>query len=784
MYHAVRGLLRRPLFTAAAVASLALGLGAITTVFSVVNALLLKPLPYRDAARLVAIWPAQYFANREIDAFRARARSYEEVASLSPGWLMALTDVTVPRQLNGAKVSGNLFAMLGAEPVVGRRFGMEAELPGEDKVALLSWELWQSSFNGDAAVVGRSIRLDREMYRVVGVMPAAFRPLGASSDLWVPMAMDETAMAWAGATTAAFGRLRPDVTPAMATSELNILAGHLQKEFSLAPNWSQSVAVVSLKESMVGAVRPTLLILFSAVAFLLLIASANVANLLLVRNAERRHELAVRASLGATPRDLARFIAAEGAVLGIAGAIAGLVVTVGGVGLLRRILPPGLPRLEEIGIDLRVVGAAVGFAVIATIAFALAPALQGKSAALAARLRTGRTVAGHGQRTRGLVVSAEIALALILTVGATLMGRTLVALNAVDPGLRADHLLTLRLQPSTASDDALRAYWSTVLQRVRGIPGVTSAGTVLHLPASGRKWMGPVEVEGRPLNPGESPVRTAWQSVSPEYLQTAGVPLVSGRPLSSTDGPNDPRVMLVNQTFARTFFAAEDPVGRRVKAGNGTQGQWTTIVGVVGNIRHDSLNVAAGPEIYVPFAQRTVVATALVVRTAGDPLRFAAPVRDAVWSVDRNVPISDVRTMDDLFAQSLSRQRMVLILLGLFAGVGLLLSGVGIYGVVAYGVRQRTRELGVRVALGADRAAIRALVLGQGVRYAAAGVLIGLPLALALSRLMRAMVFGVTTSDPASFVGVAMLLVGVALLASWIPARKAAAGDPTAILRD
>jgi putative ABC transport system permease protein len=392
------------------------------------------------------------------------------------------------------------------------------------------------------------------------------------------------------------------------------------------------------------------------------------------------------------------------------------------------------------------------------------------------------------------MVAVEVALALVLTIGATLMGRTLIALNQVDPGLRTDHLLTMKVQPSTGvdvsgkgimgADDALRAFWDIVLRQVRELPGVTSAATVLHLPADGRKWMGAVTVEGRPLGIGESPRRTAWQSVSPDYFRTVGIPLIRGRPFTGTDGPGSPRVIAVNTVFAEQNFPGEDPLGKRVKAGNGTQNDWATIVAVVGSVRHDSLNVPPGPEIYVPFAQRTVVATALVVRTTANPLILAGPIRELIWAVNRNVPISDVRTMDQVFASSLSRQRMVLILLGLFAGMGLVLSAVGIYGVVAYGVRQRLREIGIRVALGADAARIERLVLGRGLGYAVVGVLAGLPLALMLARLLRAMVYGVGTNDPVSFVVVPVLLVSVALAASWIPARRAATGDPVQVLRD
>ncbi len=782
---AARALARRPAFTLTAVASLALGLGAVVTVFAVADALFLTPLPYREPDRLVAVWPSRMLGNREVAAFRDRARSLDDVASLSPGWLMALTGVSTPRQLDASRISGNLFSLLGVTPVLGRAFGPDAEQPGRAPEVLLSWELWRDAFGADPRVLGRSIVLDQLGYQVVGVMGRDFRPLGKAADLWTPMTMDPTDMPWAGATVHAYARLRRGLGVAAAAADVRAIAADLQREFGHSPDWTTGAGVVGLQESMVSQTRTTVLVLAAAVAFLLLIAAANVANLLLVRNAERRHELAVRASLGATPGAIGRFVAAEGAVIGAAGALGGIALAVAGVALVRRILPPDLPRLEAIAVDARVVAAAAVLGAVTAAIFSLVPAVSGRDVALATRVRSGgRTLAGQGQRARGLVVAAEVGLAVILTTGAMLMGRTLVALHHVDPGFRTDHLLTMVLQPSGRTSEQLRTYWDEVLARVRAVPGVTAAATVLHRPVGGRTWQGDVEVDGRPLPPGVSPQRTAWQVVSPGYFRTAGIPLLRGREFGPGDRADVPRVIAVNTVFAERVFPGEDPVGRRVKAGNGTQNEWATIVAVVGAVRHDSLNGPPGPEIYAPFSQRVVVATALVLRTATPPLAVARAVQEQVWTVDPDVPISDVRAMDDLYAASLSRQRMVLVLLGLFAGLGLLLSAVGIYGTVAYGVRQRLREIGIRMALGADAGAIRRLVLGSGLGYAALGLLAGGPVAWVLAPLMRSQVYGVTPGDPATFALVPCVLVLVAAAASWIPARRAAAGDPTVVLRD
>lgn len=781
----LRSLRRRPTFALTAVVSLGLAIGANATVFSVVNALLFRPLPYRSPEALVAIWPEHFLANREIDALRSRARSYEQVAAFSPGWLMALTGVSTPRQLSAARVSGNFFDLLGVPPLLGRPFGAEGDKPGQDEQAVLSYELWQSSFAGDSAILGRPIRLEGTSYTVVAVMPRGFRTFDPETDLWTPLTVDPKEQTWTGAVALAYGRVRPGVAPEAATTELQALAVWMRGEFALAPAWAQGAVVVGLQESLVGGVRTTLLVLLCAVGFLLLVAIANVANLLLVRTEERSHDLAVRAALGANPRAIAALVLGECLALGLSGGALGMVLAYAGVGLLRGILPPDLPRLPEIAVDGEALGVALGLTLLATLLFGFAPALRGSVATLGFRLRAGRTIAGGGERTRGGLIAVEVALALILTVGATLMGRTLLALHRVDPGLRADHLLTLRLQPASRdSAESLRAYWADLLERVRAIPGVASAATILHLPTSGRSWHADVFVDGRPLSPGQSPLRTAWQSVSPGYFETAGVAVGRGRVFGDADGPESPRVVAVNSAFAEQVFPGEDPLGRRVRLGSATRDEWATIVGVVGSVRHAGLDVPPAAEVYVPFAQRSVMANSLVVRTTLDPLTVAAAIRDRIWSVDRDVPISDVRTMDALYSASVTRQRMVLILLGVFAGVSLLLSAIGIYGVVAYGVRQRLREIGVRVALGAGPSVIRRMVLGQGLGYATVGVAVGVPAAFALARLMRGLVFGVPATDALSFTAVPLVLVLVAAAASWLPARRAAAIDPTRILRE
>ncbi|MFI5310391.1 MAG: ABC transporter permease [Gemmatimonadales bacterium] len=780
---ALRPLWRRPAFALTAIVSLGVGIGANATVLSVVNALLLRPLPYAEPERLVAIWPNQTFANQELAAIRERARSYDLIAAYSPGWLMAIVDVASPRQLSASRVSGNFLAMLGATPLIGRLFGMEAEAPGSDLVAVLSYDLWRTTFRAESSVVGRSVVLDGRAYTVVGVMPRGFQAFGAGTDLWTPLTMDRNAMTWSGATSLMYGRLRRGTTTTQASAELGPLASAMQSEFSREPAWARGTRVVGLQENMIGGVKATLFVLLAAVAFLLLIAVANVANLLLVRTSERRQELAVRTSLGATPAQVAALLLGESVTLGIAGGMLGVLLAFVGVALLRGILPANLPRLDEIAVDARVLGAASAITLVAAVLSGVLPALAGLGTGATTRLRSGRNIAGSGGRARGVLVAAEVALALVLTIGAIIMGRTLMSLQEVDRGLRTDHLLTMRVQPAAASSEEYRTYWRQVFAQVRAVPGVTAVATILHLPTSGRNWQAGIEIEGRPLAPGASLPRAGWQSVSDGYFAAAGMPILEGRGFGAGDDASAPLVLVLNSVLAQSLFPGESPVGKRVKAGNATAQQWATVVGVVSSVRHDSLNAPPSPELYAPFDQRVVVANSLVIRTKSDPAVLEPATRERIWSVKRNVPISDVRTMDDLYSASLQRQRMILVLFMLFAGAGLLLSAVGIYGVVAYGVRQRMHEIGIRVALGAGEGSIRRLVIAQGLRHALAGVAAGLAAAFALSGFMRTLVFGVPARDPVSFTLVTVVLVLVAVTASWIPARRAARVDPNEVLR-
>ncbi len=779
----LRGLRRRPAFSVTAIVTLSLGIGATTAVFSIVDAILLKPLPFAEPHRLVAIWPDRFLASREIAYFREHARSYDQVALFSPGWLMALTDVEVPQQLNAGRISGNLFAMVGVRPLLGRTFGLDAEQAANSRVAVLGWTAWQQVFGGDSTIIGRSIVLNGGSYEVLAVMPRGFQLFDQDSDIWTPMTMSPEDFTWTGATSFAYGRLRQGAELQQASAELPSLVRGAQAEFRHPDEWARGFSVIGLHDSLVGGVKRMLWLLFGAVGFLLLIATANVANLLLVRTSERRHELALRLSLGAPALRLARLLLSETVALGMAGGIAAIGIAMLGVRFIPGLLPTDLPRVEEITVDGRVMGFALVVTLLPSLVVALAPIAHALRNSTAMRLRESRGGSPGGERTRGMLVAAEVAMALVLLVGASLMGRTMIALFNVDPGLRAERLLTARMQPSAANgEEAVRAWWRALLTELETVPGVVSAATILHLPTIGRSWSTHVTFEGRTPAPGAAPDRAAWQSVSEGYFATAGIPLLAGRDFGPSDRAGTPRVVIVNDAFASRYYRDESPLGKRIMTSSTTD-EPLTVIGVVGGVRHDSLNAPPVPEVYVPIEQVYVGSTSLVVRTAGDPLALAGAIRDRIRSMDRNVPITDMRTMDDLLSASLHRPRLLLTVMSLFAGLGLLLGLVGIYGVVAYGVQQRVRELGIRAALGADAGRLNRLVVRGGLRYALIGIGIGLPAALALSQALRGFVFGVATTDALSFTLVPAVLLLVALAACWFPARRASRSDPMEVLR-
>ncbi len=786
---ALRTLRRAPAFTTVALATLALGIGVNTAVFSAVNGILLSPLPYPAPSRLVAVWPGHFTSAAELDYLQQHARSYDgKIASFSPGWGIALSFPDRAVQLSGARTSTNFFAVLGAKPLLGRTFASGESAPGTPGVAVLSHELWVSQFGGDSTVVGRSIVLDGETRTVIGVMPAGFSIFQQDAQIWLPLEIDPAARFYTASVALLVGRLVSGATARTAADEFQSLVPDLRRTFNFPDRYGADFTIVSLRDSLVGSMRPMLLVLLGAVGFIVLIAGANVGNLLLARAGGRHLEMAVRSAIGASRRRIVAQMLIESVVLALGGGLLGLALGVAGVKVLKGLLPPDVPRLAGIAVDWPVLGVCAAVTLGIGLLFGLAPAVLGSRQDLQPALRGGRArergVLGRGVRS-GLVV-AEVALAVVLVIGAGLMLQTMWRLSRVDPGFRADHVLSLRVQPSGAgfasAEERVR-YFLAVIDSVRAVPGVTAAGATQHLPLTGFDWHYTVEIDGRPPVPGATPFSPGWRTIAGDYLRTMGIRLLEGRDFDVRDDATAPLVALVNATFARQEFPGESAVGKRIRIGTPATARPATIVGVVGDVRYAALSDEPRPEFYVSERQMPQWAMAIVARTAGDPVALARAVYARVAAISPQVPISDVQPLSRLVWTSVAQRRVVMLLLSLFAAVGLALGAVGVYGVVNYAVSSRVREIGIRIALGAGRSSVTAMVLRQGVIYALAGVALGVMAAGAVSRGVRTLVYGVSPTDLRTYAAVSLALLVTALLSSWLPARRAARVDPVQAIR-
>ena len=789
---ATRSLRKQPGFTAVALLTLALGIGANTAVFSVVDGIMLSPLPYPAPERLVAIWPGHFASSGELELLQQRARSYARgVAAFSPGWGVTLTRSGEPMQLSGARISTNFLTVLGVQPRIGRAFVSGEEVPGSSRVVLLSDALWRGRFGADERIIGRSITLDGSPNTVIGVMPPSFSLFQANADIWMPFEIDRAA-GWykRGGTAFLVGRLHDGITHTAATRELTALVPQLRDALGFDAAYGADARVVSLRDAVVGNLRVTLLVLLAAVGFIVLIASANVGNLLLARASARQKEIAIRTALGASRRRVLRQLVTESVVLAVAGGAFGTLLGGAALSALKSLLPADLPRVDEVGLDLRVLTVCAVVTVASGLLFALAPALHATSIDVDRALRSARgdeRSSRAGGRTRGVLVAAEVALALVLVIGAGLMIETMWKLLTVDPGFRAANVLTMRAQPTGeeyGTSERRRQYFLDVLARLEHAPGVLAVGAAQHLPLTSFNWHNEVEIEGKPLAAGETPFRPGYRTIAGDYFRTMSIPLRAGRVFGATDVAGGGEVAIVSDAFARRAFPDENAVGRRFRAGNATRGRWVTIVGVVGNVRHVALAADPEPEFYLDERQFPQSSMAFVIRTAGDPMTVARPLRDLVAAVGPQVPISQLQTLDGLVARSLATPRVVMTLLLVFAMVGLALGAIGIYGVASYVVSLRAREIGIRIALGAARGSVVRMIVGDGMIYTGAGLMIGLVAAFGLTRAMRSLVFGVSPTDVATYAAVTLLLLVTALLATWVPARRAARVDPARALRD
>ncbi len=802
--YGLRMLARSPGFTTVAVLTLALGIGANSAIFSLVNGILLNKLPYAQPERLVGAWEASAPPGL-LEALRRQGQTMDLAAyTYASGFNL---NGETPLRLAGSTVSANLFSLLGVRPELGRVFRPGEDRPGQDQVVILSHTFWQSYFGGSRDVIGRSIQIDGINREIVGVMPTSFQLPSDVTELWEPMHLDPGSIGpyWGLWSYQLIGALKPDVTIAQAEAEEQLLRPQILKLFPwrMPDDWGQGKHVSFWQQQIVGDVHSKLLLLLGAVTLILLIACANVANLLLARAGARQREVTVRTALGADRGRIVRQLLTESLLLGIGGGAVGLIFAIGGLRALKLLLPADTPRLAAVSIDAQVLGFTAFVAILTGLVFGLVPALRASKLDLEQSLKgdTARTGIGVARRrlSSGLVV-AEIALAMMLVVSAGLLIRTLWRLAQINTGLEGSHVLTARVTPNGnwcqgENFQRCQEFYRQVLERLRTLPTVQDAAAVDAVPLGGRVGPQALAVEDRPLPPGHNPFEV-WQfTITPGYLRTLGIPLLKGRTFTDADYGERPgldqlgsSVVLVSAAAARRFWPGQDPIGKRLKPS--WQKPWRTVVGVVGDVREYSVapKWAEGTigDIYYPYyagVESSAPDMTLVVRTRGLPTQLAQDVRAVVAGVNPDVPLSEVRTMDGILSASISPQRSTMWLFTGFALLALLLGAVGIYGVLSFSVAERTHEIGLRIALGAQRNNVLKLVIGKGFKLTLMGVGIGILGALALTRFLSSLLYGVKPTDPLTFVLVALILAAVALAACYIPARRATKVDPMVVLR-
>ena len=794
--YALRQLARNPGFSLLAVLTLALGIGATTAIYSVVNPVLFRPLPYPGADRIVTLWERGKDDSENNTGYATfldverMSSSFASIAAMS-SWQPTLQGNGEPERLSGQRVTRGFLSVLGVRPALGRDFSADENIRGKHFVVILSHGLWQRRFGADPSVLGRPVTFNGITYTVVGVLPESFESLlSPGATIWAPLAY-EPSLPWACRTCRhlrAIGRLKENVTPEAAVRELDVISGRLVAEHPTDYS-TTGMHVVPLQDRLTRDVRPALLAVLGAVALVLLLACANVSALLLGRAIQREGEFAIRGALGAGKLRVMRQLLTESVLLSLVGGAAGTALAYWGVQGLSALAPPSLPRLQAIGINGGVLLFTALLSVITGLAFGLIPAFATARPDLFAALRPGGRATGLRSRrlARATLVAGEIALALMLLFGAGLLMRSLHRLLSVNPGFDPTALLTMEVQttgPRYQEDPAVRAFFDRASDAVKQVPGVTAAGWTSMLPLGGNFDRYGVRIEGVELaNPADAPSADRY-AVTPGYIEAMRIPLQRGRTITAADAADAPRIVLINQTFAATAWPNSDPIGARLKVG-GPDRPWWTVVGVVGDVRHTGLDEVQAPQIYLPESQWFSADGAMVLtaRIGGDPAERAGAVRAAIRSIDPTLPILQVATMEEVVSATAQQRRFAFVLFQVFAVVALLLAAAGIYGVLAGSVAERTRELGIRAALGASRNGLLGLVVRQGLALTAVGLVAGAFGSFLLSRFLQRLLFGVGSTDPVTFAGVVLLLTGVALGACWAPAWRATRVSPLEAIR-